>query len=119
MLLGICSPRKCFNFNLSEVPSGGFWGPRRLVAETLLHIYDIMIFICTLLSITVVAFITALYSIIIIGFLYRYYSGYFKWKDSNSSSPYFWRSPHGGYERYRRENTFKKPISGPIWQRGR
>ena len=35
---GGCSPRKCYTFRLSEVASGGFWGPRRFVAEMLLHV---------------------------------------------------------------------------------
>ena len=32
------SHRKFFNFKLSDIASGGFWGPRRLVAEMLLQV---------------------------------------------------------------------------------
>ena len=31
-------PEEIFNFRLSEIASGGFWGPRRLVAEMLLQV---------------------------------------------------------------------------------
>ena len=30
---GVCSPTKGCKFRASEVVSGGFWGPKRLVAE--------------------------------------------------------------------------------------
>ena len=30
--------QELFNFELSGVASGGIWGPRRLVAEMLLHV---------------------------------------------------------------------------------
>ena len=36
--VGVCFPGKCFNYSLSEVTFSGFWGPRRLVAEMLLHV---------------------------------------------------------------------------------
>ena len=34
----ICSPRRFLKFRPSEVASGSFWGPRRLVPEILLHV---------------------------------------------------------------------------------
>ena len=37
MLLLVLCARKVFNFVLSKNASGGFWGPRRLVAEMLLY----------------------------------------------------------------------------------
>ena len=35
---GMPPPMKCFNFVLSEVACGGFWGLKSLVAEMLLHV---------------------------------------------------------------------------------
>ena len=38
MLLLVLCARNVFNFVLSKNAAGGFWGPRRLVAEMLLYI---------------------------------------------------------------------------------
>ena len=36
--VGVCFPGKCLKFRPSEVASGGFCGPRSLVAKMLLHV---------------------------------------------------------------------------------